>query len=159
MEKTWQPSFKIDPALVAHSDDAVWAEARLLSSNGHSDENVSCMRTFFPTSVAAKYSRAHTVFPLHFGDLSFYYFLAYVDFHLPLGEQRSRFANPNRTATHFTVEPFIEDGRSREYAPPKTFSSMRQFDHGPATGIPQYLAIISRNFSAFCRSTADVVTT
>ena len=62
MEKSWQTSFEIDPALVAHSDYAVRAETGSLISDGHSDENASWMRTFFPTSMTAKYGRAHTVF-------------------------------------------------------------------------------------------------
>ena len=71
MEKSWQTPFQIDPALLAHPDNPMWTETGLLSSHGHSDENFRWMQAFFPTRVAAKYGRAHTVFLLHFADLSF----------------------------------------------------------------------------------------
>jgi hypothetical protein len=71
MEKSGQIPVEIDPALVAHSDDAMCAETGPLISDGHSDENASRMWAFFPASVATKYGRAHTVFRLHFADLSF----------------------------------------------------------------------------------------
>jgi hypothetical protein len=63
MEKSWQIPFEIDPALVAHTNDAV-------SANGHSDENGRWIRALFTTSMTAKYRRAHTVFSLHFTGLS-----------------------------------------------------------------------------------------
>jgi hypothetical protein len=88
MEKSWQIPFEIDPALVAHMNDAVSAETGLLSSNGHSDENVRWIRALFTTSMTAKYRRAHTVFSLHFTGLSCHSFRAYatsVEHTAPLG--------------------------------------------------------------------------
>jgi len=94
MEKSGQIPVEIDPALVAHSDDAVCAETGSLSSDGHSDENFSWMRAFFPTSVATKYGRAHTVFLLHFADLSF----CCSRLHFGAGRQGSKFVSRTEIA-------------------------------------------------------------
>src|SRR4051794_24330918 len=104
MEKSWQTQFEIDPALLAHPDDPMGPQAGLLSSHGHSDEKFSWMWAFFPTSVATQYGRAHTVFLLHFADLSLFH-----DFILAWGdriansllEQKSRVSV--RTVSHPNV--------------------------------------------------------
>jgi hypothetical protein len=147
MKKSWQTPFEIDPALLAHPDDPMRTQARLLSSHGHSDEKFSWTRAFFPTSVATQYRRAHTLFLLHFADL----FLCH-DFILAWGdrvansllEQKSRVLV--RTVSHPNVRL-----RKRSLRCASLLTA-------PQPEFPQYLAIISRNFSAFCRSTADVVT-
>jgi len=65
IEKSWQIPLEIDPARIAHADDAVWAETGLCGSYRQSDENISWMRTFFSAGVPAVHSRAHTAFLLH----------------------------------------------------------------------------------------------
>src|SRR5258708_27292034 len=79
IEKSWQIPLEIDPARIAHVDDAVWAETGLCGSYGQSDENISWMRTFFSAGVPAVHSRAHTVFLLHLAGLSFHGFRAYAN--------------------------------------------------------------------------------
>jgi hypothetical protein len=50
------------------------------------------------------------------------------------------------------IAHFSEDGTLRECAPPNTFSAMRQFDDGPATGIP---TVPGDHLSQFSRHSAE----
>ena len=79
IEKSWQIPLEIDPARMAHADDAVWAETGLCGSHGRSDENITWMRALFAAGMSAVHRRAHAVFLLHFAGLSFHGFHAYAN--------------------------------------------------------------------------------
>ena len=73
MEQSCQISLEIDPAVIAHADEATG----LCGSNGQSEENITWMRALFAAGMSAVHSRAHAVFLLHFAGLSFRGFHAY----------------------------------------------------------------------------------
>ncbi len=101
IEKSWQIPLEIDPARIAHADDAVWAETGLCGSYRQSDENISWMRTFFSAGVPAVHSRAHTAFLLHLSWSFFSRFSRMREPHLSAGRQLSRFASRTEIAKDF----------------------------------------------------------
>ena len=70
-EKSWEVPLEIVPAQPANPSVATRSEIGLFGSNNHSNQNARRPWAFFSLGVAAEYSRAHAVFPLHLNRVSF----------------------------------------------------------------------------------------